>query len=117
MNRTMATEPIELLDETAFNNMTDALSTDPLSIGDLLRAFMRGGFPGFEGMAYVLLSAGILYLMWQDQRSLTLPAIFLMMFGGLLFTFIPESIALYLQLAAILGLAVVLHKLYRDGRQ
>lgn len=116
MNRTLATENLSKLNESGYDNMMSSFTNDTLDSGKLLDSMFSGAF-GVINVGYLLLIGGIFYLIWHDHKSLTIPSILLLIFGRVLFTYIPESMSIYAQLFGIIGLATILVKLYRDGRQ
>lgn len=116
MNRTLAGSDVELLNTSGYDNLINSFQ-DKVDVGSALSALIYGLGGSLINVIYLLLFGGIFYLMWHDHKSLLLPSIAMLLFGKVIFTFIPESIVLYAQLFAMLGLATVLVKLYRDGRQ
>ena len=116
MNRTLATENITLMNESGYNDMLNSFG-EKVDIGSFINSLFFGVFGSSLNIGYLLVIGSIFYLMWNDHRSLLLPSVLLLMFGNVLFSFIPETIVMYAKLFVLLGLVAVLVKLYRDGRQ
>lgn len=116
MNRTLATGNLSLMNETGFDDMMGSFG-DKMDVGGFIDSLFYGMFGSYFSVGYLLVIGGIFYLMWYDHKSLLLPSVILLLFGRVLFTFIPESVVMYAQLFVLLGLSAVLVKLYRDGRQ
>jgi len=116
MNRTLATENLTLMNETGYDDMMGSIG-DTVDVGGFIDSLFFGMFGSYLDVGYLLLVGGVFYLMWYDHKSLLLPSIIMLILGQVLFTFVPESIVMYVKLFALLGLSAVLIKLYRDGRQ
>ncbi|MFA5248742.1 MAG: hypothetical protein WC415_06065 [Patescibacteria group bacterium] len=118
MNRTLSTTNITTLNETGYNDMMESFNgTTVVDVKGFIDSLFYGVFGSMLNIGYLLVIGGIFYLMWNDQKSLLLPSILVLLFGRFLFTFIPDTMIMYAKVFAILGLVAVLVKLYRDGRQ
>jgi len=116
MNRTLATGNLSLMNETGYDDMMSSFG-DTMDFSGFIDSLFYGMFGSYFSVGYLLVIGGIFYLMWYDHKSLLLPSVILLLFGRVLFTFVPESVVMYAQLFVLLGLSAVLVKLYRDGRQ
>ena len=114
-NFTAATEPEELLNTSAYDQITTALNTEN-PIGNVIEGALRSMFGSFYDIGMFVMLGWIFYLMWQDQRSAVLPAVVLVLIGGLLFTLIPSAFVMYVKAFAIMAMAGIVVKMYMDRR-
>lgn len=116
MNRTLATGDLTLMNESGYDDMMSSFG-DKMDFSGFVDSLFYGLFGSYFNVGYLLLIGGILYLMYFDHKSMILPSVVVLMFGRVLFTYVPESVVMYAQLFVLLGLSGILIKLYRDGRQ
>jgi len=114
-NPDISTTHIDKLDTTAWDTFFNAINSEDVSIGDVIKSAIIGFFGvDYYQWGILLVISGIVFLVWQDHKSPQIPAAIILLFGGVIFTLIPAITVMPIKILAIMAIAGIIVKVYMD---
>lgn len=114
-NISIATQNESLLDDSAYNQITNAFSQEH-PISTLLEGALLSLFGDYYNIGIFILVGWVFYMEYQDHRSFLMPTLALVITGSFIFSILPAGVVVYLKLFAIMTMAGIIVKLYMDRR-
>lgn len=110
-----ATENETLINNTGMDGIKTAMLSDN-PVNGIISSAINGTFGSYADIIVTVLIGYVFYLIYQDHRKPVIPALIAILFGGVIFSLIPDSVANYIIVLVIMAVAGIITKMYMDKR-